>query len=430
MDERRCDDMDGMKIIETECALAMVDVLGFKAKMDAPDKHATFETFLRIVNELHNVFGYEPTGDAWDLLRRGDVRVFLYSDTLVFFQVISDEVPACDALVTAGTFAARAITEGLDNGLLLRGSLSVGNLLFSSKPSAIAGPVINECAMHYELGQWVNCHLTPSAVAVMQNAPPDRLERMKSRFAEYDMPIMSETGAVLSSRQIATRWLPFLAEILPDHFGALYDSPLRTQMETYKMSNKPMSDAVIEYFRNRLTDYALKNPVAMNKVEATLKTFGIKMSMIAVEVAGHQIIYPNHHIGKVIADWLKGYILRAKEMGYSPFRRYKLRLASERDDHGRITSRDSDECNMEFNPLIADCSIYGDAVVGHEFVHSLIPKSSSERNESAKDHSEQFVQIGKVFNLSDVALEAAPTMDQKVKAGLLTREQAERLLAK
>ncbi len=251
------------------CALVMLDVLGFKHKLDGPDRVAEFERFVAIVEEVLGAFDskFTPPNPMVGLLRSSDERALLGSDTLVYWQDVSDEVPPCDALVSAATFAIRAIGRGLENGFLLRGAMAVGELLTYDSPEAIAGPVVNECAQEYEAGNWCGCHLTPSASAVLKSTPIDRQHRTVPRFKRFKMPRKNEA---LSSEQWVLSWVDYLAQILPQYAPYLLDSDLKARILNSREAGQDEQVAIRQFFLERLRLYGDANPIARAKIEATI----------------------------------------------------------------------------------------------------------------------------------------------------------------
>jgi hypothetical protein len=137
-----------MAITILDCAFVMLDVLGFKYKLNGSNRTREFSEFLTIVADAVRAFGGQTTGDIFDLLRNPHEKCLQYSDTLIYWQEITPSIPAHDAIVSAGAVVHRVTFHALERGFLLRGALSRGELLLSDAPSAIAGPVINECATH------------------------------------------------------------------------------------------------------------------------------------------------------------------------------------------------------------------------------------------------------------------------------------------
>ena len=254
------------------CAFVMLDVLGFKAKLNGPGRADEFRRFVAVVEELKSAFDSRPSGDINDLLRRPDERALLYSDTLIYWQDIGPEIPAPDALVSAAAFTMRTICAGLENGFLLRGAIAVGELLTCEVPEAIGGPVVNECALHYELGNWCGCHLAPSAATVLESTPSHRQHRTGPRFVRCRMPIVSKTGATLFSEQWVVRWLDYQAESLPQHAQYLFDGPLKEGILSARLAGQDERSAVRRYFVEFMRRYAEANPAAREKISATLAT--------------------------------------------------------------------------------------------------------------------------------------------------------------
>lgn len=253
-----------------ECAFVMLDVLGFKAKLNSPNRIQEFQRFASVAEQLQTAFDCRPSGDVNDLLRRPDERALLYSDTLIYWQDAGGELTAPDALVSASAFAMRTICAGLETGFLLRGAIASGQLLTYDVPEAIGGPVVNECAQHYELGNWCGCHLTPSACAVLASTPGNRQHRTGPRFARYRMPFVSKTGEVLMSEQWAVRWLDYQAEMLPKNAQYLFDGELKSRILGAREASQDEQLVVRQYFANLLRRYALENPIARGKVSSTL----------------------------------------------------------------------------------------------------------------------------------------------------------------
>jgi len=268
------------------CAIAMLDVLGFKHKLNGPNRVAEFERFVGVVEEVRGAFdpNCAPPTPLVGLLRNSAERALLWSDTLVYWQDISDEVPAHDALVSAATFAIRAIGRGLENGFLLRGAIAVGELLTYDSPEAIAGPVVNECAQQYEAVDWCGCHLASSACSVLESTPASQQSRTGLRFKKYRLPRKRTTACCTNilaglmppclrsapAEEWAVCWLDYLAGILPQYAMAMADGGLKARILNSREGGGDEQLAVRQFFIERLQQYADENPVAQGKVRATI----------------------------------------------------------------------------------------------------------------------------------------------------------------
>jgi hypothetical protein len=250
------------------CALSMLDVLGFKHKLDGPDRIAEFERFVAIVEEVRGAFdsNFTPPNPLVGLLRSSDERALLWSDTLIYWKDIGQETTDADALVSAATFAIRVIGRGLENGFLLRGAMSVGELLTYDNPEAIAGPVVNECAQQYEAVDWYGCHLAPSACAVLDSTPADQQGRTGPRFKKYRLP---RKGGIPPAEEWAVCWLDYLARILPQYATAVPDGALKSRILDAREAARDEHLAVRQFFIEQMRQYANENPAARGKVEAT-----------------------------------------------------------------------------------------------------------------------------------------------------------------
>jgi hypothetical protein len=259
---------DGIR--ERNCAFVMLDVLGFKNKLNGPSRVEEFQRFVEVVEQLKRAFDSKATGDIGDLLKRRDERALLYSDTLIYWQDLASDMTAPDTLVSAAAFAMRTICAGLESGFMLRGAIAFGELLTCDNPEALGGPVVNECAQHYELGNWCGCHLTPSAVKVLDSTPAERKARTGPRFAKYRMPVVTKTNEIFFSEQWAVRWLDYQAEMLPRHAQYLFEGELKFRIHKARERREDERRAVKEYFVGFLKRYEQANPVAKGKVAATI----------------------------------------------------------------------------------------------------------------------------------------------------------------
>lgn len=257
-------------MLSFQCAFTMLDVLGFKNKLNSPDRARIFGDFIDITKDMYRTFDSKPSGDVLDLLRSGDEKVLLYSDTLIYFKAISSTTLPCDALVSAATFATRVISGCLEKQLLTRGTIAVGEIFYNKEPEVIAGPVVNEAAQHYEIGDWIGCHLAPSAVTVLDSVPDDRKPRTLSRFTEYSMPVVTKSGEVVRSRQWGLRWLEYQCEHMAEYSQYLYDGDLKSTIIAAKAAGTTEADATLQYYLNLLKKYSVGNPQAKAKVENTI----------------------------------------------------------------------------------------------------------------------------------------------------------------
>jgi hypothetical protein len=253
--------------------LAILDALGFKARLNAPNRVTDLQTFLGIVEQSVRLYDRQASGDGYDLLRDPGQRLLLFSDTLVFYQETSATIPIYDAIVTAAAFAIFVLTNGLEQGFLLRGAISCGELLVCDRPEAVAGPVVNECAQHYELADWAGCHLTPSAEAVVDQAPSNRAARIARFFTPGIVPIRQ--ASLLSKPRLVIPWAQYQMNNLPDMLDALEDCPLKRRLLAAREREGNLSQATGAYFRELLEAYARDNAQAVQKVQNTLQANGL-----------------------------------------------------------------------------------------------------------------------------------------------------------
>jgi hypothetical protein len=85
------------------CALAMLDVLGFKRHLNGPNRQQAFTDFVEVVSNVNRVFHAAPAGDAYNILRHPGERTYLFSDTLLYTQAIEGDMTAGHAVVGAAT---------------------------------------------------------------------------------------------------------------------------------------------------------------------------------------------------------------------------------------------------------------------------------------------------------------------------------------
>ena len=204
------------------------------------------------------------------MLRIEGQHTLLYSDTFLFYQPILFGYLPVDTLVTAAAFSIRATAACLEQGFLMRGAISFGELLVSPSIPTVAGPAVIECAEHFESTEWVGCHATPSVAAILDMAPPDKNARHLEFYERAKVPFKLAGGATVSTETWVVKWHRHLRESLPGKHRAIFPGALRTRMDDYQRQGRPVEDAVTDHFRELLLHYVQNNPTSNQKVQNTL----------------------------------------------------------------------------------------------------------------------------------------------------------------
>ncbi len=83
-------------------------------------------------------------------------------------------------------FFPHIMVKALNDGVYLRGCISIGDFYYSKK--MIVGAAGFEAAAHYELPQWIGISAAPSAYAVTTNSEKIDDGLMKS-FVKWNIPL-------------------------------------------------------------------------------------------------------------------------------------------------------------------------------------------------------------------------------------------------
>jgi len=116
-----------------------------------------------------------------------------FADTIVLtWHLSNDEIEYF--LVHFGAWLRLIIMMGMQQGLLLRGAVSVGE--FTQQDETILGPAISEAAEWYEQAQWIGVVATPSCGSLLSSLA-ERLTRkningedlVSLSFRQYSVPL-------------------------------------------------------------------------------------------------------------------------------------------------------------------------------------------------------------------------------------------------
>jgi hypothetical protein len=226
---------------------------------------------------MQDLFGGKMTGSFNDLLRTRRAHLLLYSDTLVYWREVADGGGEEEALVDAVVVAIRVICSGLAAGFMLRGAISFGELLTCESPEALAGPVVNECAEHYELGDWCGCHLAPSAAKLVDGHAATRDDKLLERVAKIRVPLKSKAFGDCDVRW-AVSWLDYQSNESPKYVKSQKDRDLKKRIEGAGSNIDAQKRAVKEHFVELLNEYARSNPIAKTKVDLTIRAIAPEFS--------------------------------------------------------------------------------------------------------------------------------------------------------
>ncbi|HPS30687.1 MAG TPA: hypothetical protein PLZ43_10560 [bacterium] len=121
-----------------------------------------------------------------------------------------------ESIVYIRTILMIAFKSCLENGLMVRGAVSIGNFIHVPKSTTLVGPAVNEVMDFCEITDWAGVIFCPSCTEVIENlfkrnvigVPradllTKRYMAMKNSFVKYQVPISEKTQSILKIKGVS-----------------------------------------------------------------------------------------------------------------------------------------------------------------------------------------------------------------------------------
>ncbi len=136
-----------------------------------------------VKNNSKNVKG----GNADDSISIPKPNVITFGDTILVIWPTRDDTKFAQ-LSAIGPMLQGLIWFGLRVGLLLRGSISIGEYIYQHESVTVVGPAISDVAGWYEEAKWIGLIATPRCGIWIS-----MLDDSEHGFVRYDVPLKSSS---------------------------------------------------------------------------------------------------------------------------------------------------------------------------------------------------------------------------------------------
>jgi hypothetical protein len=168
--------------------IAILDALGAARYNDAEIKRflKSRQRVLAILEE--KAHAKEVRGQ----IESSSVSTFTFNDTvLIVYRTL--DVPTLKDVEHFCLLLRKFAVDSLAQGILFRGSISVGKFYVEEESNTVMGPAVTDAAGWYDAGEWVGINTTPHATMVVQSMLEQSDNDLGRLLVDYDVPLKDRT---------------------------------------------------------------------------------------------------------------------------------------------------------------------------------------------------------------------------------------------
>jgi hypothetical protein len=148
------------KIGPSRGVIALLDVLGAK--------NMSIEECFRFIDDRFEILmSFEDEKKFYENFRVPQPEVFVFGDTIMIAWEYKKHPERI--LQPIGERVGRMIKKGLENNILFRGAISLGDYICIEKENTVLGPAVADAASWYEATDWMGVVATPSCGIWIEN---------------------------------------------------------------------------------------------------------------------------------------------------------------------------------------------------------------------------------------------------------------------
>jgi hypothetical protein len=130
---------------------------------------------------------------------RKNVTTFTFNDTvLIVLRTASN--PTIDDVHTFCELLRRFEMNSLEQGILFRGSFSIGTFYVDDESNTVMGSAVTDAAAWYDAADWIGINATPKASLIIDGLNERNERKLDNVLLPYEVPL--RTGATLPTRAI------------------------------------------------------------------------------------------------------------------------------------------------------------------------------------------------------------------------------------
>jgi hypothetical protein len=163
--------------------VAILDALGTATYADAEIKR--FRESRQIVLQLFT----QKAGDLFGEIRRENVRIFTFNDTILFILRTGTNLPTLKQISDFFRLMRKFLVDSLANKILFRGSIAIGTFYADDETNTIMGEAVTDAAAWYDKANWIGVHATPRATLMIERTLEQNGKPKDSVLLDYDVPL-------------------------------------------------------------------------------------------------------------------------------------------------------------------------------------------------------------------------------------------------
>ncbi|MFN7914944.1 MAG: hypothetical protein U0Q55_06365 [Vicinamibacterales bacterium] len=178
--------------------VAVLDALGAASYSDSEIAKflASRDRVLKLLRQRANA------AEVRGQIQEGAVSVFTFNDTVLLLYRTTGSVRLHEA-EHFGRLVRKFVADSLVEGILFRGSLSVGAFYADEDSNSVMGPAVTDAAAWYEASDWIGVMATPHAAMSITALAEKSAKAVEHVFIEYAVPLTRQGGSI---KTLAINW--------------------------------------------------------------------------------------------------------------------------------------------------------------------------------------------------------------------------------
>jgi hypothetical protein len=168
--------------------IAILDALGAARYNDAEIKR-----FLKSRQRVLGILAEKAHAkEVRGQIESSSVSTFTFNDT-VLIVYRTPHIPTLKDVEHFSLLLRKFAVDSLAEGILFRGSMSVGKFYVDEETNTVMGPAVTDAAGWYDAGEWVGINTTPHSTMVVQSMLEESDDDLGHLLVDYDVPFKSRS---------------------------------------------------------------------------------------------------------------------------------------------------------------------------------------------------------------------------------------------
>jgi len=123
-----------------------------------------------------------------DVIEEGSISTFTFNDTVLIIHTTKSS-PALNDVFNFCTLLRKFAIDSLINGILFRGSVSVGEFYVDDESNTVMGTAVTDAAAWYDSADWIGINTTPHASLFIQSLLESEKTSLDHLLVDYEIPL-------------------------------------------------------------------------------------------------------------------------------------------------------------------------------------------------------------------------------------------------